>query len=264
MIYRKNNIFDKVKDDYNIPVETVTEKCDMDIEKIRKNVFDQIGIQPKKTHRKRHIFIILAAAFITVGAVGAVAVNGSKPVPIEPVWLESDEYNDWISKNSNIPRVLNVPMPSDEEKVIIAKIQDEYVDLYQSALHKYPNTLYVGEANMNAHEDVVKSLFERTSNIFEKYNYGSFDENDDIIQIINICCNAMDNKDMTVEEKFILKFFVRQIYEFIETGDERFCEYVREKMELTFIPFIDIYTAHSYEKDIYYINIEKTEEESSR
>ena len=50
----------------------------------------------------------------------------------------------------------------------------------------------------------------------------------------------------------------------LETGDESFSRYVKEKMELTFIPFISIYTAHSYEKDKYYIhNDEISESESS-
>ena len=40
MIYRKNNIFDKVKNDYDIPVGSVAEVCDVDIEKIKKNVFE--------------------------------------------------------------------------------------------------------------------------------------------------------------------------------------------------------------------------------
>ena len=38
MIYRKNNIFDKVRNDYDIPVESVAEVCEMDIGRIKKNV----------------------------------------------------------------------------------------------------------------------------------------------------------------------------------------------------------------------------------
>ena len=36
----------------------------------------------------------------------------------------------------------------------------------------------------------------------------------------------------------------------LKRGDENFSKYVKEKMELTFIPYISIYTAYSYEKEI--------------
>ena len=82
--------------------------------------------------------------------------------------------------------------------------------------------------------------------------------------MIKTCCKAAENEKITLEEKITLKFFVRQTYEFVETGDENFSKYVKEKMELTFIPYISIYTAYSYEKDKYYIhNDEISESESS-
>ena len=263
MIYRKNNIFDKVRNDYDIPAETVTEVCDVNIDKIKKNVFAEIHATPKKTYYKKRVLIIIAAALITAGAGSLIIVNGSKPVPKTPNQLTSDEYREWIQR-SKMPRVLNVPMPSDEEKAVIDKMQDEYVDLYRNALQSYSKTLDTENAQFKAEEDIVKNLFEKASAIFEKYGYGSFDENDDIMKVIKICCNAMENEKMTLEEKITLKFFVRQTYEFVETGDESFSRYVKEKMELTFIPFISIYTAHSYEKDKYYIhNDEISESESS-
>ena len=263
MIYRKNNIFDKVRNDYDIPAETVTEVCDVNIDKIKKNVFAEIHAKPKKTYYKKRVLIIIAAALITAGAGSLIIVNGSKPVPKNQNQLTSDEYREWIQR-SKMPRVLNVPMPSDEEKAVIDKIQDEYVDLYGNALQDYSETLDSENAQFKAEEDVIKSLFEKASFISEKYGYGSFDENDDIMKVIKICCNAMENEKMTLEEKITLKFFVRQTYEFVETGDESFSRYVKEKMELTFIPFISIYTAHSYEKDKYYIhNDEISESESS-
>ena len=263
MIYRKNNIFDKVRNDYDIPAETVTEVCDVNIDKIKKNVFAEIHAKPKKTYYKKRVLIIIAAALITAGAGSLVIVNGSKPVPKNQNQLTSDEYREWIQR-SKMPRVLNVPMPSDEEKAVIDKMQDEYVDLYRNALQSYSKTLDTENAQFKAEEDIVKNLFEKASAIFEKYGYGSFDENDDIMKVIKICCNAMENEKMTLEEKITLKFFVRQTYEFVETGDESFSRYVKEKMELTFIPFISIYTAHSYEKDKYYIhNDEISESESS-
>ena len=263
MIYRKNNIFDKVRNDYDIPAETVTEVCDVNIDKIKKNVFAEIHAKPKKTYYKKRVLIIIAAALITAGAGSLIIVNGSKPVPKNQNQLTSDEYREWIQR-SKMPRVLNVPMPSDEEKAVIDKMQDEYVDLYRNALQSYSKTLDTENAQFKAEEDIVKNLFEKASAIFEKYGYGSFDENDDIMKVIKICCNAMENEKMTLEEKITLKFFVRQTYEFVETGDESFSRYVKEKMELTFIPFISIYTAHSYEKDKYYIhNDEISESESS-
>ena len=263
MIYRKNNIFDKVRNDYDIPAETVTEVCDVNIDKIKKNVFAEIHAKPKKTYYKKRVLIIIAAALITAGAGSLIIVNGSKPVPKNQNQLTSDEYREWIQR-SKMPRVLNVPMPSDEEKAVIDKIQDEYVDLYGNALQDYSETLDSENAQFKAEEDVIKNLFEKASFISPKYGYGSFDENDDIMKVIKICCNAMENEKMTLEEKITLKFFVRQTYEFVETGDESFSRYVKEKMELTFIPFISIYTAHSYEKDKYYIhNDEISESESS-
>ena len=263
MIYRKNNIFDKVRNDYDIPAETVTEVCDVNIDKIKKNVFAEIHAKPKKTYYKKRVLIIIAAALITAGAGSLIIVNGSKPVPKNQNQLTSDEYREWIQR-SKMPRVLNVPMPSDEEKAVIDKIQDEYVDLYGNALQDYSETLDSENAQFKAEEDVIKSLFEKASFISEKYGYGSFNENGDIAEMIKICCNAMENEKMTLEEKITLKFFVRQTYEFVETGDESFSRYVKEKMELTFIPFISIYTAHSYEKDKYYIhNDEISESESS-
>ena len=81
--------------------------------------------------------------------------------------------------------------------------------------------------------------------------------------MIKICCKAVENEKMTLEEKITLKFFVRQIYELVETNDENFCEYVKESMKLTFIPFIDIYTAYSYEKDKYYIHPDEISESES-
>ena len=262
MIYRKNNIFDKVRNDYDIPAETVTEVCDVNIDKIKKNVFAEIHAKPKKTYYKKRVLIIIAAALITAGAGSLIIVNGSKPVPKNQNQLTSDEYREWIQR-SKMPRVLNVPMPSDEEKAVIDKIQDEYVDLYGNALQDYSETLDSENAQFKAEEDVIKSLFEKASFISEKYGYGSFNENGDIAEMIKICCNAMENEKITLEEKITLKFFVRQTYEFVETGDENFSEYVKEKMELTFIPFIDIYTAHSYEKDKYYIYLDEISESES-
>ena len=262
MIYRKNNIFDKVRNDYDIPAETVTEVCDVNIDKIKKNVFAEIHAKPKKTYYKKRVLIIIAAALITAGAGSLIIVNGSKPVPKNQNQLTSDEYREWIQR-SKMPGVLNVPMPSDEEKAVIDKIQDEYVDLYRNALQSYSKTLDTENAQFKAEEDVIKSLFEKASFISEKYGYGSFDENDDIMKVIKICCNAMENEKMTLEEKITLKFFVRQTYEFVETGDESFSRYVKEKMELTFIPFISIYTAHSYEKDKYYIHNDAISERES-
>ena len=263
MIYRKNNIFDKVKNDYDIPVESVAEVCDVDIGKIKKNVFAEIHGKPKKTYYKKRVFIIIAAALITVGAGGLIIANGSKPVPKTPNQLTSDEYREWIQR-SKMPRVLNVPMPSDEEKAVIDKVQDEYVDLYRNALQGYSETLDSENAQFKAEEDVIKSLFEKASFISEKYGYGSFNENSDIAEMIKTCCKAAENEKITLEEKITLKFFVRQTYEFVETGDENFSKYVKEKMELTFIPYISIYTAYSYEKDKYYIhNDEISESESS-
>ena len=262
MIYRKNNIFDKVRKDYDIPAETVTEVCDVNIDKIKKNVFAEIHAKPKKTYYKKRVLIIIAAALITAGAGSLIIVNGSKPVPKTPNQLTSDEYREWIQR-SKMPRVLNVPMPSDEEKAVIDKIQDEYVDLYGNALQDYSETLDSENAQFKAEEDVIKSLFEKASFISEKYGYGSFNENGDIAEMIKICCNAMENEKITLEEKITLKFFVRQTYEFVETGDENFSEYVKEKMELTFIPFIGIYTAHSYEKDKYYIYLDEISESES-
>lgn len=263
MIYRKNNLFDSVQNDYHIPVETVTEACSMDIEKIRKNVFAKIDVNEKKIKRSKRIFIIIAAALITLSTAGLIAVNGSKPVPKYPNQLESDDYNEWIEKNSKIPKVLNIPMPSDEEKIIIDKIQDEYVDFYKNAFQKYSETLDAYEARFCAEEDVIKDIFEKTSTILEKYNYGSVDENDDMIQIIKICCNAMDNPSISLEEKITLKFFVKQTYNFADTDDKNFFEYVDEKMNLTFIPVIDIYTAYSYEVDKYYIKFEEESQSES-
>ena len=262
MIYRKNNIFDKVRNDYDIPAETVTEVCDVNIDKIKKNVFAEIHAKPKKTYYKKRVLIIIAAALITAGAGSLIIVNGSKPVPKNQNQLTSDEYREWIQR-SKMPRVLNVPMPSDEEKAVIDKIQDEYVDLYGNALQDYSETLDSENAQFKAEEDVIKSLFEKASFISEKYGYGSFNENGDIAEMIKICCNAMENEKITLEEKITLKFFVRQTYEFVETGDENFSEYVKEKMELTFIPFIGIYTAHSYEKDKYYIYLDEISESES-
>ena len=256
MIYRKNNIFDKVRNDYDIPAETVTEVCDVNIDKIKKNVFAEIHENPKKTYHKKRVFIIIAAALITVGAGGLIIANGSKPVPKTPNQLTSDEYREWIQR-SKMPRVLNVPMPSDEEKAVIDKIQDEYVDIYKTALQKYSAALDKHEAQFKAEEDVVKSLFERTMSIFKKCGYGTFDENDDIMQIINICCNAAENQKMTLEEKIILKFFLKQVSDIDD-------EYIREKIDLTFIPVIDRYTGYSYEKDKYYIYpVEISDSESS-
>ena len=263
MIYRKNNIFDKVKNDYDIPTETVTEVCDMDIEKIKKNVLAEIYAKPKKTYHKKRVFMIIAAALTAAGAGGIIIANGSKPVPKEPAWLTSDEYGEWI-QHSKIPRVLNVPMPSDEEKAVIDKIQDQYVDLYRNALQGYSRTLDSENAQLKAEEDVIKTLFFFFSLISEKYGYGSFDENGNIAEMIKICCNAVENEKITLEEKFTLKFFVRQIYEFAETNDENFSSYVKEKMELTFIPFIDRYTAYSYEKDKYYMHNEVEGDEKSQ
>ena len=114
MIYRKNNIFDKVRNDYDIPAETVTEVCDVNIDKIKKNVFAEIHAKPKKTYYKKRVLIIIAAALITAGAGSLIIVNGSKPVPKNQNQLTSDEYREWIQR-SKMPRVLNVPMPSDEE-----------------------------------------------------------------------------------------------------------------------------------------------------
>lgn len=256
MIYRKNNIFDKVRNDYDIPVESVAEVCEMDIGRIKKNVFDEIGVKSKKVYHKKRVFIMIAAA-VTVCVASVIVVNGSKPVPREIHQLESDEYFEWTEKNSKIPRVLNVPMPSDEEKAVIDKIQDEYVDIYKTALQKYSAAFDKHEAQFKAEEDVVKSLFERTMSIFKKYGYDTFDENDDIMQIINICCNAAENQKMTLEEKIILKFFLKQVSDIDD-------EYIREKIDLTFIPVIDIYTGYSYEKDKYYIHDELTGDEKSQ
>ena len=217
MIYRKNNIFDKVRNDYDIPAETVTEVCDVNIDKIKKNVFAEIHAKPKKTYYKKRVLIIIAAALITAGAGSLIIVNGSKPVPKNQNQLTSDEYREWIQR-SKMPRVLNVPMPSDEEKAVIDKIQDEYVDLYGNALQDYSETLDSENAQFKAEEDVIKSLFEKASFISEKYGYGSFNENGDIAEMI---------------------------------------------MELTFIPFIGIYTAHSYEKDKYYIYLDEISESES-
>ena len=262
MIYRKNNIFDKSKNDYHIPVETVTEVYDMNVDKIKKNVFSEIHAKPKQTYKRKRIFIIIAAALVTAGAGGLVIANGSKPVPKEPAWLTSDEYSEWI-QHSKIPGVLNVPMPSDEEKAVIDEIQDKYVAIYRNALQSYSETLDSENAQLKAEEDVVKNLFEKASFISEKYGYGSFDESNDTVQMIKICCKAVENEKMTLEEKITLKFFVRQIYELVETNDENFCEYVKESMKLTFIPFIDIYTAYSYEKDKYYIHPDEISESES-
>ena len=190
MIYRKNNIFDKVKNDYDISAETVTEVCDMDIEKIRKNVLAEIHAKPKKTYHKKCVFIIIAAALTAAGAGGMIIANGSKPVPKEPTWLTSDEYGEWI-QHSKIPRVLNVPMPSDEEKAVIDEIQDKYVAIYRNALQSYSETLDSENAQLKAEEDVVKNLFEKASFISEKYGYGSFDESNDTVQMIKICCKAL-------------------------------------------------------------------------
>ena len=101
MIYRKNNIFDKVKNDYDIPVESVAEVCDVDIGKIKKNVFAEIHEKPKKTYYKKRVFIIIAAALITVGAGGLIIANGSKPVPKNSNQLTSDEYGEWIQRSKN-------------------------------------------------------------------------------------------------------------------------------------------------------------------
>ena len=262
MIYRKNNIFDKVKNDYDIPVESVAEVCDVNIGKIKKNVFAEIREKPKKTYHKKRAFIIIAVALITAGTGGLIIANGSKPVPKTPNQLTSDEYREWL-QHSETPRVLNVPMPSDEEKAVIDKIQDKYVAIYRNALQSYSETLDSENAQLKAEEDVVKNLFEKASFISEKYGYGSFDESNDTVQMIKICCKAVENEKMTLEEKITLKFFVRQIYEFAETNDENFSEHVKESMELTFIPFIDIYTAYSYEKDKYYIHPDEISESES-
>ena len=262
MIYRKNNIFDKVRNDYDIPAETVTEVCDVNIDKIKKNVFAEIHENPKKTYHKKRVFIIIAVALITAGTGGLIIANGSKPVPKNPNQLTSDEYREWL-QHSEMPRVLNVPMPSDEEKAVIDKIQDRYVDLYRNALQGYSQTLDSENAQFKAEEDVIKNLFEKASFISQKYGYGSFDESNDTVQMIKICCKAVENEKMTLEEKITLKFFVRQIYELVETNDENFCEYVKESMKLTFIPFIDIYTAYSYEKDKYYIHPDEISESES-
>ena len=62
---------------------------------------------------------------------------------------------------------------------------------------------------------------------------------------------------MTLEEKIILKFFLKQVSDIDD-------EYIREKIDLTFIPVIDRYTGYSYEKDKYYIYpVEISDSESS-
>lgn len=282
MIFRKNNLFDNVKNDYDIPMDTITEDYETDIAKIKNSVFEQIGVKPKKAFPKKRMFIIPAAAVITLSAVGVVVVNGSRTVPKYPsaMTLTSDEYNELLEKHSKIPRILDVPMPSDEEKEIINRLQDEYVDLYQSAITKYTEeTSWTSDewvkkesALIKAGEDVVMSLGERTLTILKKY--GFINEHtiledfyqSDAKNLINICCDSMDTASMTTEEKMILKFFVSQIYRFVDLSadsDTAFQESVEERMELYYIPFIDGWTAHSYERDNYYITFEQESETES-
>ena len=149
------------------------------------------------------------------------------------------------------------------KKAVIDEIQDKYVAIYRNALQGYSQTLDSENAQFKAEEDVIKNLFEKASFISPKYGYGSFDENGNIAEMIKTCCKAVENEEITLEEKITLKFFVRQIYELVETNDENFCEYVKESMKLTFIPFIDIYTAYSYEKDKYYIHPDEISESES-